>query len=126
MADLWYILNFHSHRTDIQFLYILYRDRGGKGMEKTFTIELPAEPNLLIGKVKDVAARYGAAFEGDSTFGKFYVKGVSGTYNIHGNILRLTITKKPRLMPWKVVESRIIGFFHGGLKNAGSEGTTNI
>tara|TARA_R110002126_G_scaffold17316_5_gene67754 strand:+ start:1264 stop:1485 length:222 start_codon:yes stop_codon:yes gene_type:complete len=43
--------------------------------------------------------------------GKFYVKGVKGTYSIGGSLITINVESKPFLASWGMIESELDKFF---------------
>lgn len=80
-------------------------------MSKSFEFKLRADPKAVIAKAKKIAAQNEVVLEGDTTSGWFSGHGVKGEYRIKDRTIRITITKKPLMVPWFVVESRLKGFF---------------
>ena len=80
-------------------------------MSRTFSVSFTEDPNALIARADKAAIKYGVDFKGDTTSGSFSGKGVKGTYSIQGRGVTVTITDKPSLIPWGVVESQVRGFF---------------
>jgi hypothetical protein len=79
---------------------------------KTFVTTFSGNASELISKAKNAAANAGAYFNGDEHGGSFSGKGVEGYYKVNGNNVEITITAKPFLAPWSIVESTIRGFFN--------------
>ena len=80
-------------------------------MAKTFSIQINTEPEVLIAKAKQTASQHGAIFNGDSLFGNFRGHGVAGEYKIEGETMHITISEKPFIAPWPMVESTVKAFF---------------
>jgi uncharacterized protein (DUF697 family) len=78
---------------------------------KSFTVNLAADPDVVLAQAKKVTAQNGGIFKGDTHSGQFSARGVVGEYKVKGKAVILTITEKPILMPWFVVESKIKSFF---------------
>ena len=62
-------------------------------------------------KARTAAQKHGAEFTGDRFAGKFAGNGIEGHYRFAGQIVVVTIEKKPDIAPWPLVESAIRGFF---------------
>jgi hypothetical protein len=88
------------------------RKRKGTNMARTFSVDFTEDPTDLVARAEEAARRFGADFEGDTTSGSFSGKGFAGTYQISDRVATVTITEKPFLVPWGVVESQVRGFFH--------------
>jgi hypothetical protein len=48
---------------------------------------------------------------GDASAGKFVGHGLEGHYTIAGRTVAITIHRKPMLVPWAMIESRLHEFF---------------
>jgi len=81
-------------------------------MARTFSVDFTEDPSDLVARVQKAAVEFGADFEGDTTSGSFSGRGFAGTYRISDSVATVTITEKPFLIPWGVVESQVRGFFH--------------
>jgi hypothetical protein len=81
-------------------------------MAHTFKIPLNGRsPSELIGKAKNAAAQSGAVFVGDERNGSFSTNEVAGSYEINGGYALITMTKKPFIASWNLVEARVREFF---------------
>jgi len=80
-------------------------------MAKSFEIPISSEPEELLAKVKKAAAEHGAKFTGDTRSGRFSGSGVEGEYRIEEGKAIVTVTSKPSIAPWAMVESTIRQFF---------------
>jgi hypothetical protein len=81
-------------------------------MAHTFTVPLKGRsPSELIRKAKNAAAQSEAVFAGDERNGSFSSTEVAGTYEISGDYALITVTKKPFIAPWSLVESKVRKFF---------------
>lgn len=80
-------------------------------MNKSIEIKVTKTPHSIVEKAKTAAMNSGSEFVGDSSSGKFSGKGVSGIYEMRPEKVIVTITKKPALVSWSFVESKISGFF---------------
>jgi hypothetical protein len=78
---------------------------------KTFSVNTQKDPDTLVSEAKQVAEENDATLEGDTSSGSFSGKGVEGHYEIDGQTVEITITKKPTLAPWFKVESKVKEFF---------------
>ncbi len=77
-----------------------------------FTIRVRMDLNLILGRVKQEAARNGVMLSGDTRSGCFSGK-VSGSYNISRNVVTVKITDKPANFDCTVIEQRIRNYFEG-------------
>ena len=80
-------------------------------MGKTFIVTVPGEPSEWLTRLQRSARSSGARFEGDTSSGTFSSRGVAGSYSLEGKQAHITVSKKPFLLPWALVESSIRGFF---------------
>lgn len=80
-------------------------------MAHSFNVTLSEEPASVLEKVKKLLTENGGQFSGDSSSGSFAGSGVKGAYHISGQIVTITITKKPLLAPMSLVESKVKEFF---------------
>ncbi len=80
-------------------------------MSKSLQIELKEDPQALVARAKAIAHKEGISFRGDRTGGNIDGKGFHGNYKIDNNMIILTIHKKPALLPWKLLISKIKSFF---------------
>lgn len=80
-------------------------------MAHSFNVTLSEEPASVLEKVKKLLTENEGQFSGDSSSGSFAGSGVKGAYHISGQIVTITITKKPLLAPMSLVESKVKEFF---------------
>ena len=80
-------------------------------MSRTFSVSFTEDPSALVARAEKSAIKYGADFKGDATSGSFSGKGVKGIYSIQDRVVTVTITDKPFLIPWALVEIQVRGFF---------------
>lgn len=80
-------------------------------MSRTFTLNLNEDPDNLLQFAKILAERTGILFEGDAHNGTFSGQGVAGEYHIDGRKMLLTITEKPFIIPWTIIETKLKEFF---------------
>ncbi len=81
-------------------------------MSRTFTHTVKSTPAQLLNALKEELAKQGGIrFNGDQSSGTISGKGFAGEYNLtqssEGTRLTLTITKKPFIVPWGMIESTI-------------------
>ncbi len=77
-------------------------------MSKSFEFPLADDVDVdaMMTKAKTEARSSGIVIEGDEAAGRF--KGTAeGTYTVDGSLLRVEVTNKPGLVPWKLVESAL-------------------
>jgi hypothetical protein len=80
-------------------------------MAKTFDIAFSGDAESLLQRAKKAAAESGAKLTGDTNGGNFSGKGVEGHYEVRGNTVHVTITKKPIVVLDSVIESQLRKFF---------------
>jgi len=81
-------------------------------MTRSVTGALPLPAPELLEKARDAAARNQVALEGDELAGKFSGHGFEGRYLVRGAEITLTVTRKPFIMPWFLVEQALQRLFH--------------
>lgn len=73
-----------------------------------------AKPEEKLKQAKLIAAEHGVTFVGDGTKGKFSGRIMGGkligTYQVDKGILTVTISEKPLLATWSMVESQLVEF----------------
>jgi hypothetical protein len=80
-------------------------------MSRSFTLPLRESPAAVLERAHRTAHDLKATFEGDTTSGRFTGIGVEGRYRITGDTIEVTITDKPFLVPWFLVEQQVKQFF---------------
>jgi hypothetical protein len=80
-------------------------------MSRTFSVRFTEDPSALVARAEKSAIKYGVDFKGDATSGSFSGKGAKGTYSLQDRVVTVTITDKPFLIPWGLVETQVRGFF---------------
>jgi len=80
-------------------------------MTKTFSLQITGEPEALMARAIESASRHGAIFNGDTRCGHFKGMGIRGEYKLESQTVHITITEKPRIASWPMVESMVKGFF---------------
>jgi hypothetical protein len=80
-------------------------------MSRTVTGTLPESAESVIRKLEKAALRYDVEFKGDVSKGYARGKGFHVDYIIVGERCTLTVTKKPMLVPWSVVEKALARIF---------------
>jgi len=67
----------------------------------------------LFEKAKEGARQNGAKFSGSVASGEFSAPehGIKGTYKTHGDVLEITISKKPWYMGEEMIKARLEAFF---------------
>ena len=81
-------------------------------MAKTFSFNVKSTPEELLKLLKKMIEKAdGIEFSGNERSGSGSGKGFEGTYKMHkkgaANKVDITITKKPWLIPWSLIESKL-------------------
>ena len=80
-------------------------------MSRSVTGTLPETVEVLIEKLEKAAEKHSIHFEGNTTQGHAKGKGFVIKYHVNGDKCTLTVTKKPFLVPWGVVEGTLEKIF---------------
>jgi uncharacterized protein (DUF697 family) len=80
-------------------------------MSRVIEVAFTGDPRAVVNKAKIAAQRHGAEFSGDHVAGTFSGNGIEGHYRFTGQVVVVTIEKKPDPAPWPMVENAIRGFF---------------
>ena len=80
-------------------------------MSRSVTGPLPESAESVIQKLEKLAVRHDVEFKGDIRAGYARGKGFHVDYVIFGESCTLTVTKKPLLVPWSVVEKALARLF---------------
>jgi hypothetical protein len=79
-----------------------------------YQIKFSGDPDEKVRKAKKIAAEQGVTFVGDGTKGKFSGRIMGGrlvgTYTVEKNVLMVTITEKPLLTTWNMIEAQLVDF----------------
>ncbi len=78
---------------------------------KKFSIKLAQDPHEVFAKFKATAEKNGVGLKGDHQLGHFSGKGIEGHYELGGDVLNITIVKKPFLFGWPMIETKVRDFF---------------
>lgn len=73
-------------------------------MSRSVTGTLPESVDVLLEKLEKAAQKHDIHFEGNETHGQAKGKGFVVKYQVDGDQCTLTVTKKPFLVPWGVIE----------------------
>lgn len=78
------------------------------------TFKIPKPKNFLevLEKAKVLASKNGASLSGDTLSGEFEVKNpaVVGSYQVNGDVLSVTVTKKTFFIPKAIIKSKLEEF----------------
>lgn len=80
-------------------------------MTRSVTGPLPESAEIIVFKLEKLAIRYDVEFRGDIQRGYARGKGFHVDYVIIGELCTLTVTKKPLLVPWSMVEKALSRVF---------------
>jgi len=78
---------------------------------KTYRIRLNSTPGELVEKASSIAKDNGFNFNGNEENGDFGAMGVEGAYRIANEEVVVTISSKPFMIPWSMVEKYVQQFF---------------
>ena len=73
----------------------------------TFDQPFKGSAEELVANAKKGILANGGTFNGDATHGSFSVKGVVGTYTVHGQTAHFVITSKPFLVSCSFIQSTL-------------------
>jgi hypothetical protein len=80
-------------------------------MGRSFQVPLKGDPDALASRAEQLARQVDAEFTGDGKAGCFAAGGVEGQYEVQGENVTVTISKKPLVAPWWLVEEKVRSFF---------------
>jgi hypothetical protein len=79
-----------------------------------YEIKMKGDPEEKLRQARKIAAEQGVTFVGDGTKGKFSGKILGGrligSYTVNDGILLVTITEKPFLTSWNMIENQLKEF----------------
>ena len=79
-----------------------------------YEIKMKGDPEEKLRQARKIAAEQGVTFVGDGTKGKFSGKILGGrligSYTVNDGILLVTITEKPFLTSWNMIEGQLKEF----------------
>lgn len=81
-------------------------------MSRSVTGELPISADVIVDKLKELAVKHNIEFSGDVDKGYAKGKGFHVEYVVKGTSCTLTVTKKPLLVPWSLVEAQLHKLFN--------------
>lgn len=80
-----------------------------------FDVTVAGDLAASVDRVRMLITGDGGTFAGDATAGTFSgptpVGPIEGKYAVRGNVVTVTITKRPRVAGCEVIESRVRGYF---------------
>ena len=80
-------------------------------MTRQFQIKLDQDAETYVAYCKEETLKKGNIWKGDATKGEFGGSGVLAIYTISGDMMDITITKKPMPLPWPMVEKAVRALF---------------
>lgn len=80
-------------------------------MSRSVTGQLKEDPQEIVQKLYKLAKKHDIEFEGDTCTGFAKGKGFHVEYTVEGTECTLTVTKKPMLIPWSLVEAQLEKLF---------------
>ena len=80
-------------------------------MTRSVTGELKEDPDVIVQKLYRMAQKHDVEFQGDTETGYAKGKGFHVEYKVDGTMCTLTVTKKPMLIPWSLVEHQLEKLF---------------
>ncbi len=81
-------------------------------MSRSVTGDLPMGVEVILVKLRKLAVKHDIEFNGDTEKGYARGKGFHVEYVVVGSQCTLTVTKKPLLIPWSLVESQLHKLFN--------------
>jgi hypothetical protein len=76
-------------------------------LTRTFNIETTLDPPSLLARVRKAARENGGTLVGDGQSGRFSHDLIKGEYHMVGRTVIVTITDKPLIAPWSIIEARL-------------------
>jgi hypothetical protein len=80
-------------------------------MPQAFTVSFQGDPVQLVNQAKQIAAQNHVQFDGNEHSGTFSGDGVAGTYSVQGQMVTVTINRKPFFITMAMIESHMKQFF---------------
>jgi len=80
-------------------------------MSKSFSLPIRESPAIVLERARRTAKDLNATFQGSHTTGIFSGSGIIGHYRMTDKNIDITITEKPFITPWVLVEYRVKQFF---------------
>ncbi|MCG8313593.1 MAG: DUF2610 domain-containing protein [Pseudomonadales bacterium] len=80
-------------------------------MSRSVTGELPIPVEEALEKLNKLAEKYNVEFTGDHSSGFAKGHGFHISYQIEGKNCTLTVSKKPLLVPWSMIEKQLAKLF---------------
>lgn len=80
-------------------------------MARSVTGELPVAADVILEKLQELSVKHNIEFSGDVEKGYAKGKGFHVEYVVRGTSCTLTVTKKPLLVPWALVEAQLHKLF---------------
>lgn len=80
-------------------------------MAFSFDIKKPDNLEEVLFSVTQDIKREGGTLKGDINSGEISIQGVEGTYKVEGDVIKITITKKPFIITESRVKEEIKKYF---------------
>lgn len=83
-------------------------------MAQTYTFPIPSgtTASALLAKVREAGRSKRLAFSGDDRAGRF-TGPAEGAYAVEAGAVKITVEKKPMIVPWGMIESALKDLFQG-------------
>lgn len=81
-------------------------------MTRSVTGQLKEDPAEIVERLYKLAHKHDIEFQGDTVKGYAKGKGFHVIYEVAGLSCTLTVTKKPMLIPWGLVENQLEKLFN--------------
>ncbi len=83
-------------------------------MAQTYTFPIPSGTTAaaLLAKVREAGRAKRLAFSGDDQSGRFSGP-AEGSYAVDGAAVKITVDKKPMIVPWGMIEAALKDLFAG-------------
>ncbi|MCP5020079.1 MAG: hypothetical protein GY938_33050 [Ketobacter sp.] len=81
-------------------------------MTRSVTGRLKEDPSVIVERLHRMAKKHDVEFSGDVEKGYARGKGFHVEYVVLGESCTLTVTKKPMLIPWSLVEHQLEKLFN--------------
>lgn len=81
-------------------------------MTRSVTGRLKEDPVVIVERLYRMAAKHDVEFQGDTEKGFAKGKGFHVEYIVVGESCTLTVTRKPMLIPWSLIEHQLEKLFN--------------
>jgi len=86
-------------------------------MIKSFKLKITEHPDKLLVNAKQMAAENRFQLQGDTHKGMIKGSGLQAQYLVHGDVLTVTILRKPMMLSWEQMEKTVRGIMTGSVQN---------